>query len=551
MSSATVTLDEERMEEPGSLGPGLLEALWRYRVGVAIATLSAALLGFAISSLQMPEYAATARLLLADPEGRQIFEQTDIRDPTRYVRNRAEFLSSRPVLTAAGASLDPPLSAEQVEDMVDVRPSLDLDLLEVVATSPSATRAADIASAVAEAYQQLERANTLQNAEAATAELRQTLDQIRGQIEALNGQLTLGSGDEALGAQRDALLGEQFTLQSRIQQLNTDAALVGSGVELYEEAKVPEAPVSPKPLRDGLLAAVLGFMGAGALAWFLAERTQSADRRQDAARVLQAPLLGEVPDFEVVGQTGSTPAIDAPTSPAGEAYQFLVGSVEHALAQAGGSTVLLTSAKPGDGKTVTALNLAVAMARDGRRVVLVDADERARGLSRRMDRLDAPGMVDLASDDVEVDDCILTVPIGEGTRLRLLPAGKALEDPAAFFRTPGFRKATAKFKNAGEILLVDSPPLLAVADTSAIAAQADGIVLVVDRGTQLSLLADVRERLAFVGTPLLGYVFNRARPSRRGAYGYGYGYGSYGSSGQQQEATPDRGLGKLLRRRRG
>lgn len=69
MSSATVTLDEERMEEPGSLGPGLLEALWRYRVGVAIATLSAALLGFAISSLQMPEYAATARLLLADPEG--------------------------------------------------------------------------------------------------------------------------------------------------------------------------------------------------------------------------------------------------------------------------------------------------------------------------------------------------------------------------------------------------------------------------------------------------------------------------------------------------
>jgi Mrp family chromosome partitioning ATPase len=83
-------------------------------------------------------------------------------------------------------------------------------------------------------------------------------------------------------------------------------------------------------------------------------------------------------------------------------------------------------------------------------------------------------------------------------------------------------------KARADLVVLDSPPILAVADTSAIAGQVDGIVVVVAKGTPLKTLEEVRERLEFVGTPVLGYVFNRA-DTRAGSYGYGYGYG-YGGS---------------------
>jgi Mrp family chromosome partitioning ATPase len=152
-------------------------------------------------------------------------------------------------------------------------------------------------------------------------------------------------------------------------------------------------------------------------------------------------------------------------------------------------------------------------------VVVVDGDDRARGLSQATGAVDAPGLTDLTATDADLADKALAVPTGGGHALRVVPAGRPVAEPAGFYRTPAFRRAMGVIRDDAELVVVDSPPLLAVADTSAIASQVDGIVLVVDQGTRLRDLAETRDRLALIGTPLLGYVFNRD-PERSERYAY-------------------------------
>ncbi|MGH3666264.1 MAG: hypothetical protein ACRDU8_09310, partial [Egibacteraceae bacterium] len=144
---------------------------------------------------------------------------------------------------------------------------------------------------------------------------------------------------------------------------------------------------------------------------------------------------------------------------------------------------------------------------------------------------------DLADDEIPFAGCTGTIKVTDDIRLSFVPAGSRLSDPAGFFRTPEFRKALGRVKEQAELVVVDSPPLLSVADASAIASQVDGIVIVVDRGAPLRQLEEVRERLQFIGTPVLGYVFNRSDLRRgRGGYGYGYGYGPATSGNGAAEA---------------
>ena len=156
------------------------------------------------------------------------------------------------------------------------------------------------------------------------------------------------------------------------------------------------------------------------------------------------------------------------------------------------------------------------------------------------------GLVDLARRDVDMDDCLTEWHFAEGYEVNLLPAGTDSEGAAAFFRSPEFRKAMTRVKSAADLVLIDTPPALAVSETADIAAEADAIVIVVKQGTPLEALEDVRSRLAMTSTPILGYVFNRSTPPRfgdsrysayyRGGYQYGQGYGLSQQRGRRRRS---------------
>lgn len=530
-------MTDRGFEPAADLGPGLVEAVWKYRRLVVLATLVAAVSAFGLSFLQETMYRGEARLILADPRNQGVFDVTRVViDPSRYVRNQAERITSSVVLSRAVELEGGRLSLEEAADRVEVEPALNLDLITIRALDPTPEGAASLADSVAEAYQQIVGEEVQRNAEAAIAELEQTRAELEARVDELTARLRADPNDPVTLAERDAAVSQIAELKTRAEQIAVDAALFGSGVELFEPAEVPESPARPQPVRNAALGGLLGLMASAAWAWWQADRTQSADRRHDPAPVLGAPLLAEVPEFTEVGAVGPLPAANAPKSAAGEAYQFLVSSLEYVLEGHGSQVVLVTSPLQGDGKTVTAANLAVAAVRDGRRTLLVDADERMRELSRLFG-VDGPGLVDLATpSEAEATRAVVKVGLPQGGELLFTPAGSNHADPAGFFRSAGFRRALARLRSRADLVILDSPPLLAVSDTSALAGQVDGIVLVVRRGTPFSVLSETKERLSFVGAPLLGYVFNRSAPAGGGYYSYGYGYG-YGYSGDGSGRT--------------
>lgn len=185
-------------------------------------------------------------------------------------------------------------------------------------------------------------------------------------------------------------------------------------------------------------------------------------------------------------------------------------------------TVLVTSPGPGDGKTATTLNLAIAATRDGNDVVAVDADTRHRGLTTLTGREGAPGLTELAENFYSPRRCTQRCKIPGATSTRIVPAGSQVTDVGRFFGTGLFPRALVAIRDQAELVLVDSPPMLSVADTLTMAPHVDGILLVVSPDTADRALHDTIEQLALVDTPLLGYVFNRGddRPKK-------YGYAPY------------------------
>jgi capsular exopolysaccharide synthesis family protein len=510
---------------------------------VITVALLAGLIGYGFSMLQPTLYEANASLLLADPQETRIFgdeRRRDSEEAARYVLKQSELLRSTPVLARASQMLGGQPSAGTIGSSLDVEASSDLDLLTISVTSSDPRLAARMADAVAQGYQQVVSEQVAADAQAAVEQLEAAKADLQARIDAANAALVVDPENLSLIAQQEAATEQLVELEARAEELTVNAALYGAGVELFEPASVPGDPFQPQPLENAAMAMVLGAIAAGAFAWWKASRSQVADSSDEPAAILDAPLLGEIPVFETPPVRGQTEPVPTPSQlgpVTAEAYHFVVSSLEYALAEMGASSLIITSAAPGDGKSVTTLNMAIAAGRDGRRVIVVDADERMRGLSSLIGHDNDRGLTDLAIEDVSLEEVLYPVETSDAGRLPFIPSGSRLEQPAGFFRTSAFRKAMLRIKEQADLVMVDSPPVLAVADTSAIAGQVDGIVLVVNRGTPLAHLEQVRERLAFVGTPLVGYVFNRA-DLRSTPYAYGY-------------ETPAKGDGRWGRARRG
>ena len=476
--------------------------------------------------LQEELYQAEGQVLLNDPRtsGGVAAEIGIVLDPGRYVRNQAEVLESPQVAARASELLGGQPTPTEIQDSTSATPASDLDALTVRSTQSTSEGAIAVVDAAVIAYEEIVEEGISAKVDESIATLERSKVDIYARIAEIDAELAEDAGDITLGAQRTAAVSQLVAFDTRIEELATNATLYGSGVQLYVTPETPTSPVQPKPIRNAAIAMVLGFIAAGAWAWWRAENDQRADDRNTPAAILDAPLLAVVPEYGDVGAQGPNPADANPESGAAEAYHFAVSSLSFALEQVEGTSVVITSSAPGDGKSVTALNIAFAAAKDGRRPLLIDADERARGLTRLSGLGIGRGLTDLTPGS-SIADVIGDWQMLNNTSLSFVPAGSRLDDTAAaYFRSVAFRQSLPALVEGYDMAIIDTPPVMSAAETTDIAAQADGVVLVVTQGTPLRDLHDARQRLSISRTPILGYIFNRARGST-GAYGYGYGYG--------------------------
>jgi Mrp family chromosome partitioning ATPase/capsular polysaccharide biosynthesis protein len=499
--------------------PGIVASLLRFRMIVVAATLLGAVAGFGLAQLLPVRYEAEASLIPADPGGPSVLgggASLTSSDRQVYLAKQVDLMTSRVVLERVLELTGSSQSLREVREALEVQASPDMASISILATGADARSTAALANAVGTAYEQVTADRVAEVADRAITGLEKIRKRLQAELDASprspNGRPTSRQQD---------LRGQITDLQQREQDVTVQAQVFASGVENFEQAERPTSPSQPKPKLGAALGGLLGLLGAGAWAWWAAARNRRAEGRGDPGRILGAPLLGEVPRLRSpqvrVGRlVASPPAVDPSLE---DAYHFVVASLQHELAGVGGKSIAVTSVGPGDSKTSTALQIANAASQENRKILLIDADVRARHLSELFGSAKVtpepnghgwpvPG----GGERVGAKEYIYRlVSTDSGMVLPVAPNRTDPWHPAGSYRAVDVRDAVRSIGEMFDLVLIDTPALLASSTALGVARQADGVVLVVSHGVSLSQLRDVRERLAFVKTPLIGYIYVRPR----------------------------------------
>ncbi|MFU8883289.1 MAG: polysaccharide biosynthesis tyrosine autokinase [Rhodobacterales bacterium] len=316
-------------------------------------------------------------------------------------------------------------------------------------------------------------------------------------------------------------------LRNRAQELQVLRASTIGNVRIVDVARVSPIPIAPQERRIIAISTLLGLMaGVGVvfLRLWLRRGVQSAEQI-DALGLLVYATINIVPQAENAHKRKGTLPILALTDPgnlAVEGFRSLRTSLHFAMLDSRTNSVALTSPAPGVGKSFTAINLAVVAAQAGQRVCLVDADIR-RGYLRRYFDLpkDQPGLADFLAGDAKLDKILMPGPI---PKLSVITTGHYPPNPSELLMSSSLKDLMAQLDSRFDLIIVDTPPALAVTDPVIIGRQV-GTTIAVARfdETPLREIDAMNRLLRSSGVTLTGAVLNGFDPARaKATSGYGY-----------------------------
>ncbi len=315
-------------------------------------------------------------------------------------------------------------------------------------------------------------------------------------------------------------------------------------IEILDEATEPDHPVFPNKVM--LLAAGLlfGLASGAVLALAIDFRDQRIRSSGDLERLLAPygiPILGSLPNLPSDPQlgVGNTRAQRRqrdlytymyPQSLMAERTRSLRTAVSFSMSREDGGVLMVTSPGSGDGKSSTALNLAISFAQAGKRTVLIDADMRRPRLHQVFDlspEQEAVGLAGVLAGTESVQDALCTGLEGVPEAFAVMPCGKIPENPAELLDQPEVAKMIAELRKEFDMVVIDSPPVLPVTDPVVLARRVDGVVLIAR--CESTTRTEVQHALGLLrqgDTNLLGVVLNQVDTRREGR-GYGSRYYQY------------------------
>jgi capsular exopolysaccharide synthesis family protein len=332
-------------------------------------------------------------------------------------------------------------------------------------------------------------------------------------------EVTVDESSPELAADVANSISEHFgTAVSELEQPTPDT-MSPVRINVLRPAVVRPDPIAPDLVRMlalGLLAgAVLG-TGLAVLREVLDTTVKSTSTITDAG----APALGSVP----AGEGGDRPelVVEGSRSPQSEALRQIRTNLQFADVDHPPRVVVVTSALPAEGKSTTAVNLALTAATAGVRTILVEGDLRLPKVSQYLGVEDSAGLTTVLAGRADLDDVLQ--PYGD-TGLSVLAAGPIPLNPAALLGSRQMSDLLDRLRERADLVIIDSPPLLPVADAAVLARQTDGAIVVVKHAkTTREHLARGLERLRAVDARVLGGVLTMV-PARKSEYSYAYEYG--------------------------
>jgi non-specific protein-tyrosine kinase len=506
-----------------------LAVLRRRRWMILSIAILATVAAVAVSARQKSLYEGSAQVLLSRQDiatavTRTPDPSTNVNDFSRVVETQAVVARSPAVArNAIQAAHAAPMTAEKLLSNSDVTAQQNVDVLDFTVRDGKATRAAALATAYANEFIAYRRSLD-------TAAISRALKEVNTQLAQLRAQRQQGTPLYA-------------NLSQNQQQLQTLQTLQTSNAALIKPAALG-SQVQPKPLRNAVLALLLGALLGTGLA-FLREALDTRLRSpREIGEKLGLPLLASLPaPPRKVRREHNLVTLEEPTSPGAESFRMLRTGLDFANLERRARTIMVTSAVEKEGKSTTAANLAVTLTQRGWRVVLVDFDLR-RPFIHRFFGLDLqPGLTDVALGSIELEDALAKVPVpssalqphafapnGHGPQpdeyvakdreLEVLTAGTLPPSPGDFVNMPLLAGLVRQLRERADLVLVDVPPMLHVDDALSLSAIVDGILLVTRMNLlRRPLLRELGRHLETSRAPTLGYVVTDVDVNSE-SYGY-------------------------------
>lgn len=573
----------------------VIRAIWRWRWPVLGATIAFGILGFLANASQEDEFVATSSLVLEDPASASVLDDAVVRVNPRFITNQLEVLRSAVVAQRAAELAQADGHQIGITDVIrssEFLPLTTADVIVVTVRDEDPELAGALNNYIVEAYVDTQRDQRRMAAESILEQLASAEEVLISALENLNAQLTALSDRRGIEAQTDLVLDQLAQTQAQLivtsdpearaallerigeldQQLKTlqlasqieatrpevegllrsrdqlldriaNIAQRQTQVEIDSESQASVVAFASQPSVEAagsrLTAALrvvagllVGLVLASSLAYVytLLFRTFANARQPETG--LGLSYLGEVPEFDA--DVAPIPVRDDPRGLAAESFRFVAAAVQLRAERREVTSVMFVSAHVGDGKSTVLANTAMAAARSGREVLVIDADFGNQATSQLL-MGDVPlqsGLTELVAGQMQLAAAIVEVEVSSGVTFDLLSRGVQPVIAPDFFSSQQTRSVLAQLELVYDLVLIDGPPLMQVAYASNLVQMAGASVAVITHESPVRAAEELAGRLAFIDSPVLGYVYNRA--PRRG--------GVDESGGSMKDILGDRGF---------
>jgi polysaccharide biosynthesis transport protein len=508
-----------------------LEILWRRKWIVVEAAVAVPAIVLALSLLQPTLYTSASRIMaVSQSPSLSVVVGTNIdlsKPDERELQTLASFVVTPEIAQRAAAQLGWKDTPASLLENVSAEADPNADVITVSAQRSDPKQAAQLVNAFSEQFVQW-RKETQQR----------SFDEAVALVDKQIAAATPGS------IERQALI-------DRRSQLDVYKALLTGGLNIGEAATPSSTPSSPKPKRDGALALMAGLVLGVGLAFVRESLDVKLHSAEEIAAATTLPMIAAIPEFRKNEKSpDKLVVLDDPRGPTAEAFRFLRTNLEFVDLNNDVKVVMVTSPLPGQGKSTTIANLAVALLRAGKKVTVVEGDLRRPSLHRFFKIANARGVTNVVAGSASLDDAVqvltfhdpglaITTPKGRSVvqplrgggslpgdlKLKLLSSGPLPPNPGEIVGSRQLAAVLDTLRGESDYVLVDAPPMFAVGDAAALAARVDGIIVILRLDqTTADTIKEVEDFFTRVSARPLGVVITGVP---RGAKGKYYRYQEY------------------------
>jgi non-specific protein-tyrosine kinase len=485
-------------------------------------------------------YQASTTLMVGQSLGKANPSTQDFYIGERLAQTYADMAVRGPVLQGAADALGLPFVPSPANVTARNIPRTELLQISVRDTDPN--RARVIADAIAQQLilqsptESVEDQNRRVFVQAQLEKLESNIQDTEAEIEDEQAKLDAANSARAIQQYQSNIAALQQKLASYRSTYASLLQTVQGGtnyISVIEPASTPGRPISPKVMETVGLAGAIGLVLAVGGVFLIEYLDDTIKTPDDVSKTVDLPTLGAIARIEGHEYPEKLVSVTHPRSSISEAYRSLRTNVQFSAIDEPIRTLMVTSPNPIEGKSVTLANLAVVMAQSGLKVIAVDTDLRRPVLHKVFGLENEYGLSSaLVNPNPGVDGHIQNTQV---ENLRVMTSGPLPPNPAEMLGSKSMRDTIERLRAEADIVLFDSPPVLAVTDAAVLASRLDGVLLVNDSGrTRRSMAQRAVEGLRKVSANLVGVVLNRLSSASGGYSYYHYYYYSETDDGRQK-----------------